>query len=184
MVLTVGLGVFGIGGVGVALALENQDAFCAVCHTEPEVKYYQQSVQSKPGTLAAFHTQKQTACIDCHSAGGVLGRGAGLRQGTHDLAAFLNGAYHRPAITTNPLGDDSCLKCHTNTMTRRRGDNRAMNGHYHAFLSRWQSQDPNAGHCTTCHSAHSQGVESLQFMNEGQVARACDACHVALGGTQ
>ncbi len=182
--LTVGLAVIAIGGVGVALALENQDAFCAACHTEPEVRYYQQSIESNPTTLAAFHTQKQTACIDCHSASGLLGRGAGLSQGAHDLASFLSGAYNRPAITTSPLGDDSCLKCHTNAVAQRSDQTEAMNGHYHAFLPRWQAQDPNAGHCTTCHTAHSQGAANLQFMNEGQVAKVCDACHVALGGTQ
>ena len=62
-----------IGGVGVSLLLENQNSFCASCHTEPEVKYYQQSVQANVTTLVTFHVQKQTNCIDCHSGGGPLG---------------------------------------------------------------------------------------------------------------
>ena len=88
----VGVAILVIGGVGVSLALENQDAFCASCHTEPEASYYQQSTQPNPGTLAAFHTQKETACIDCHSGSGILGRSAGLTQGAQDLMAFLSGA--------------------------------------------------------------------------------------------
>ena len=176
-----------LGGVGVSLALENQDIFCASCHTEPEVKYYQQSTQSNPPTLAAFHTQKQTACIDCHSGGGVLGRSEGLAQGAHDLMAYLSGNYHHPAITTNPLSDASCAKCHSNVFSRTGnrgggGDDEAMNGHYHRFLARWQAADPkNAARCVTCHTAHTTGLDGLQFMNQGVVAQQCDHCHAALG---
>jgi hypothetical protein len=57
-----------------------------------------------------------------------------------------------------------------------------MNGHYHAFLRRWQSLDPNAAQCTTCHTTHSKGLASLQFMGQGKVALTCDGCHTALSG--
>lgn len=184
LAVAIGAGVLATGGIGGALALENQDAFCAACHTEPEVKYVDQAQRTRPVSLAAYHAGKQTACIDCHSAGGTFGRGAGLQQGAHDLAAYLSGRYSRPAVTSNPLGDDSCLKCHANIVGTPTGDTRAMNGHYHAFLLRWQAQDPNAGGCTTCHTAHTTGTSGLQFMSQGAVARACDQCHTALSGTQ
>ena len=174
--------VVAIGGLGVALALENQDAFCTSCHTEPEVTFYQQSIQERASTLAAFHRQKQTACIDCHSGAGIFGRRQGLQQGAHDLASFLSGNYNQPAITTNPLGDDSCIKCHLDAFAERRTESRAMNGHYHSFLPRWQSVDQNAARCTSCHSAHTKGLESLAFMAQGKVARVCDDCHTALSG--
>ncbi len=187
-VVIFGLAVFSaiilaIGSVGVSLALENQDAFCAACHTAPEVTYYQQSIQSSPVTLAAFHAQKQTVCIDCHSGSGVLGRTVGLRQGAQDLAAYLNGAYRQPAVTTNPLGDDACLKCHTNVLAgTRRGGSRGTNGHYHFYLPQWQAMDPKAAHCITCHTAHTAGLDGLQFMSQGKVAQVCDECHTALSG--
>ena len=171
-----------IGGVGVSLALENQDAFCASCHTEPEATYYQHSTQPNPGTLAAFHTQKETTCIDCHSGGGVWGRSEGLTQGAQDLMAFLSGAYHRPAISLNPLSDVSCLKCHLDVSQSRPSGSRATNGHYHLFLPRWQAADPQAAGCITCHAAHSHGLDGLEFMNQGRVAQVCDACHTALSG--
>jgi hypothetical protein len=174
--------VLAFGGIGVSLALENQDPFCASCHTEPEGTYYQQSMQSNPGTLAAFHREKQTACIDCHSGGGIQGRSEGLAQGAQDFAAFLSGSYRHPAITTNPLSDDSCLKCHQDVTQSRRSGSRATNGHYHFFLARWQAADPQAARCITCHTAHTNGLDGLQFMNQGKVARACDDCHTALGG--
>ena len=171
------------GGIGASLMLENQDAFCSACHTEPEATYYQQSTQSRAVTLAAFHTQNQTACIDCHSGGGTLGRAEGLQQGAHDLAQYLSGTYHRPAITTNPLGDDSCAICHADVFAHApRGGSRSMNGHYHYYLPQWQAVDTQAAHCTSCHPAHTQGLESLQFMAQGQVAQLCDECHTALSG--
>jgi len=178
----VGAAILVIGGVGVSLALENQDVFCASCHTEPEATYYQQSMQANPGTLAAFHRQKATACIDCHSGGGILGRSEGLTQGAQDLMAFLSGTYHHPAITLNPLSDASCLKCHQDIPQSRPGVSRASNGHYHLYLSRWQAADPQAARCITCHTAHTHGLDGLQFMNQGRVAQVCDNCHTALGG--
>ncbi len=170
-----------VGGIGYSLALENQDSFCASCHTEPEVTYYNQSVQTNAVTLAAFHRQKKTACIDCHSGGGPLGRSKGLIQGIDDTIIYWSGNYHRPAITTNPLGDDSCTKCHADIFTQRRGASRSTNGHYHAFLPRWQAQDANAAGCTTCHASHPQGTASQQFMMQSKVNQTCDQCHRALG---
>ncbi len=183
VVLVVSVSVLAFGGIGVSLALENQDAFCAACHTEPEVTYYQQSTQPSAVTLAAFHTSKQTACIDCHSGSGTFGRAEGLQQGAHDLILYLGGAYHKPAVTTNPQGDDTCTKCHANVLagTAARG-NRSTNGHYHFYLAQWQAADPNAAHCTTCHTAHTQGLDGLQFMSQGKVAQQCDNCHTALSG--
>jgi hypothetical protein len=182
LLLVIASSVLAIGGVGIALALENQDAFCAVCHTEPEQTYYEQSTQAVPSTLAAFHAQKQTACIDCHSGSGTFGRGVGLQQGAHDLSAFLSGSYNRPAVTTNPLKDEACLQCHANVMAQTRGGARAMNAHYHAFLQRWQSLDATAAHCTTCHTSHTKGLASLDYMAQGKVALVCDGCHAALSG--
>ncbi len=180
-ILVFGVAVVSIGSIGSALAMENQDSFCASCHTEPEVTYYQQSVQSPAITLAAFHKTKQTACIDCHSGGGPLGRAEGLIQGADDLLMYYGGNYRRPAITTNPLGDDSCIKCHDNVFDRRRGVGRRADGHYHAFLPRWQAADSNAARCVTCHTSHTQAAANQQFLDANRVSQTCDDCHAAIG---
>jgi predicted CXXCH cytochrome family protein len=200
--LVMGLGLAGgilvvlaIGGIGVSLSLENQNSFCASCHTEPETKYYEQSLQANATTLASFHNQKEAHCIDCHSGGGPLGRAQGLQQGIDDTLLFVSGSFKQPAITSNPLGDDSCLKCHAEILTRGRRSppspiqnpveargNRANDGHFHQFLQRWQSADPRAGHCISCHTAHTDGPANVGFMTAAPVQQVCDNCHRVIRG--
>ncbi len=181
-VAIIAAGALAIAGIGGALALENQDAFCASCHTQPETTYYQRSIQSNATDLAAFHTKKETHCIDCHSASGTFGRASGLTQGAHDLANFVRGAYHSPAITTNPLGDDLCVKCHTKIYERPRGAGKAGLNHYHFYLLEWQAADIDAARCITCHVPHTMALESMKFMNQGKLGQLCEDCHTALSG--
>ncbi len=185
----VGVGgvILAIAGVGGVIALESQDAFCASCHTEPEATYFQRSLQEKKVDLASFHSPQNTRCIDCHSGGGGAGgRLKGLQQGARDLAAFVSGNYHRPAITTNPLGDESCTQCHTKILERKQESRKASGmgllGHYHFYLLQWQAEDKDAARCITCHPSHTTGLASLQFMPQGKVGAQCDLCHTALSG--
>lgn len=164
------------GGTAYAIQQENQDAFCASCHTEPESKYYQASLAPSALDLAAFHAQKQARCIDCHSGGGVFGRAEGLAQGAQDLVAYQSGHYHAPAIPLNKLGDGSCLKCHADVAA-----NQGFNNHFHAFLSRWQSVDSNAAHCVDCHVSHQQGDPKQQFLVTQTVQKICQDCHSVVG---
>lgn len=182
VIVIVSASVFTVGGIGIALALENQDSFCASCHTQPETTYVQRSRQVHAADLAAYHTQKATACIDCHSGLGLLGRRLGLEQGAHDLVNYVRGEYHSPAITTNPLGDESCIKCHTKILEHPPGAGKAGTNHYHFYLPQWQQADANAPRCVNCHAPHTLGVESLKFMNQGQVGELCESCHDALSG--
>ncbi len=163
------------GSTAYGLNLENHDDFCASCHTQPETQYYQQSREQNSTTLAAFHASKSVRCIDCHSGGGPLGRVEGLTQGTQDLLSYYSGQYHNPAITTSKLSDDSCLKCHAEIMGRGSFDN-----HYHLFLSRWQSADPNAAGCVDCHRSHPAADASQQFLSTTQVQAICQQCHAVL----
>ncbi len=164
------------GGTAYALQLENQDAFCASCHTQPETQFYQQSLDKTTVTLAAFHTQKEVRCIDCHSGGGMFGRSEGLSQGTQDLLSYYSGQYHKPAITTNKLSDDSCTKCHSDIFAAR-----DMNNHFHFFLPQWQSLDPNAAHCIDCHTSHTTGDSTQGYLSTPVVTNICESCHGMVG---
>jgi nitrate/TMAO reductase-like tetraheme cytochrome c subunit len=164
------------GGTAYAIHQENKDSFCASCHTSPETSFYQQSMNAAPVTLAASHSQKSVRCIDCHSGSGPLGRAAGLAQGAQDLIAYQSGNYHNPAVTTHPLDDASCLKCHNDLTTRR-----SFNNHFHVFLIQWQNVDPNAAHCVDCHTSHSNGSPQQGFLQEATVRPTCDRCHQFAG---
>lgn len=164
------------GGTAYAIQLENQDSFCASCHTQPETKYYQQTLANDNSNLASFHAQKGVACIDCHSGGGPFGRVDGLSQGARDLVAFYGGHYQTPAVTTSPLGDGSCTKCHADAMTQE-----TFNNHFHVFLARWQSVDPSAAHCVDCHKSHPAGAQAQQYLDDSSVRAVCGQCHAALG---
>lgn len=168
-----------IGGTAYALHIEENDGFCASCHTQPETTYFNQSTAAPPSSLAAFHAQIPRAsvrCIDCHSGGGALGRATGLMQGQADLVAYLSGHYHDPAVTLSKLGDDSCLKCH-DQISQPRG----INNHFHQFLARWQQIDPNAKGCIDCHTAHSTTADVQAFLTRDTVTAVCDDCHRSLG---
>jgi len=165
------------GTTAYALNLENHDAFCASCHTQPESQYYQQSSEKTPTTLAAFHTQKGARCIDCHSGAGPLGRAVGLWQGSQDLAAYYSGHYHSPALTQNKLDDGSCTKCHADILARP-----DFNNHFHVLLSRWQSTDPNAAHCVDCHTAHPTADSTQAYLQTAPVEKVCQDCHAKLAG--
>jgi predicted CXXCH cytochrome family protein len=165
-----------LGSGAYAMGLENRDSFCASCHTEPESHYYQQSQEASAATLAAFHAQQSVHCIDCHSGDGPFGRVEGLWQGTQDSIAYYRNHYHDPAITTNPLGDASCTKCHASVLT-----DGGFNNHFHAFLPRWQSIDPQAARCVDCHASHPTASSDQTYLVVAQVQSVCQECHFRLG---
>lgn len=182
IIVLVGAGTLAMGGLGIALALEDRDSFCASCHTEPESMYFQRSFQAHASDLASFHAQNVTRCIDCHSGAGLFGRAAGLQQGAHDLVNFVRRNYHSPAITLNPLGDNSCVKCHAKILERPAGAGKAGTNHYHFYIPQWRQVDVQAAKCIDCHAPHTNGVESLKFMLQGKVGSICENCHDALSG--
>ena len=181
LIAVIGIGVgallVGAGGTAYAIQQENQDSFCASCHTEPETKYFQQAMATPAVSLAAFHTSKSVRCIDCHSGGGPFGRVEGLTQGAVDLMAYNSGKYHSPAITLTKLGDASCIKCHSQTMS-----NRTFNNHFHIYLAQWQAVDSNAATCIDCHTAHpTNGDPTQMYLQVQKVQALCNGCHRTLG---
>jgi hypothetical protein len=157
--------------------LENHDAFCASCHSQPETTYYQRSLQAAQVDLASFHRTKDTRCIDCHSGEGLIGRLGAMQVGADDLIRWVTHTARQPAPLTVPIGDGNCLKCHTDVPNTQ-----DFNLHFHAFLLRWQAVDPNAGGCVSCHSAHTlDGDPAVQFLNQNRTIQVCEACHAALG---
>lgn len=163
---------------GFAANMEEQDSFCASCHTQPESTYYARSQASgSPTDLATFHHTRQTKCIECHSGDGLTGRVGAMLMGAHNALFWFTGTAKQPAPLTNPIADVNCVKCHAAVLTR--GD---FNNHFHEFLPRWQSVDPNAAGCVTCHTGHAtDGDPNLGYLNQAKTEVVCQSCHDRLG---
>jgi len=171
--------ILAIGVYTVGIQTENNDGFCASCHTEPEATYYQASLKaSVPTTLAVFHAKAHTRCIDCHSRQFIPGRVWGLWGGLHNLIAFKTGNYNDPATITRPVGDGGCTKCHSDLTW---GNERP--GHYHSPELRraWKAANGPVGTCDACHPSHQSAAMGNRFMNINHLTSQCDACHKATG---
>jgi len=160
-----------------AATLEEQNGFCAACHTQPESTFYQRT-QTQAVDLAAKHAAAwATRCIDCHSSAGFSGRLGAMTLGARDLAAFVTHTDQQPAPLTVPIGDANCLKCHADVSATK-----DFNRHFHAYLARWQAVDPNAATCVSCHAAHAtDGDPALAFLQQERAQQVCDSCHQANG---
>lgn len=160
-----------------SIYLENNDRFCASCHTNPESTYVNREHQS-PVDLASAHAAKQVTCIECHSGAGPVGRLDAVMLGARDLRAYVSGHFPQPVPLTHPISDANCLKCHQDVLQNRTFDN-----HFHVFLSRWQKAAPQtAATCVTCHASHAtDGDSQIAWLNKSQTVAQCNACHRTAG---
>ena len=164
-----------------AMQFENHDSFCASCHTEGELTFFNRSLLSadKSTDLASFHAAKQAArCIDCHTGPGLIGRYGGLFAGSTDLISFFSGHYPQPAALEVPYPDANCLKCHADLASKQ-----DFNNHFHIFLPKWQALDPqHAGTCVDCHASHDTTDDAnLIFLNQAKTEQVCQNCHQSAG---
>ncbi len=166
------------GGFAFAASQEQNDSFCASCHTQPESTFFERFNAAQPVDLASYHHAKKTACIDCHSGVGLGGRLQAELLGAHNAFAFYTGTAVQPAVLAYPIRDDSCIKCHEKTI-KPAGTTR--NNHFHPLLAKWQAADPNAGGCVSCHSGHAtNGTAQTRFQNKVAYTPVCNACHKVL----
>jgi nitrate/TMAO reductase-like tetraheme cytochrome c subunit len=166
------------GGLLYAAHLENNNAFCASCHTQPETQYFQRIGAGAPVDLASIHAAKNVSCIDCHSGAGATGRVLAMTSvAAPDLVAYLSGHYRNPAIVTVAIGDDHCLKCHADVSARR-----DMNNHFHFFLPQWQARAKDAATCIDCHQSHTTGgLTNASFLDQAHTVAVCQRCHTFAG---
>lgn len=173
--------VFGVAIPVTAMQFENHDSFCASCHTEGELTFFNRSLVPVDHStdLASFHAAKHAArCIDCHTGPGLIGRYGGIMAGSTDLISYFSGHYPQPAALEEPYPDANCLKCHADLASKQDFKN-----HFHVFLAQWQSLDPkNAGSCVDCHASHDTTNDAnLMFLNKVKTERTCQKCHAAAG---
>lgn len=190
------------GGFLFAANQETHDAFCASCHTQPESVFFQRSTAVQAVDLASYHTTQNTACINCHSGPGIMGRVQAELMGARNAVKWYTGTAIQPAKLTFPIGDANCVKCHPDVTQRgyqpqqqiavpgRRGgfgegegegEEEGGRNHWHVQLARWQSTSGNAGQCVDCHQGHNNNTTAQSgFMDAQAVQQTCDACHHVL----
>lgn len=173
----VAIALLGSGGL-VAAHLENDDSFCASCHTQPESTFFQRSRAAAAVDLSSAHALKGVGCIECHSGVGVSGRISAMRLGADDLTAYLAGHYNNPAKLTVPIADANCLKCHADISDKNSFDN-----HFHVLLPKWQRLDPaHAATCAECHASHATGGQQrIAFLQPAPTQAICQRCHEFAG---
>ncbi len=170
-----GVLLFAGGGFTTAATLEERDSFCASCHSQPESTFYDRTQAAAVDLASKHHASWATRCIDCHAGPNLTGRVSAMTLGARDLAAFVTHTDQQPAQLTVPISDANCLKCHADVLNTR-----SFNRHFHAFLARWQTLDPNAATCVSCHSSHStDGDPTLIFLQTQRAQQVCDSCHQA-----
>jgi len=165
------LSALGLISVAVALRVEERDAFCASCHTEPETSYVGRSQGPDPSDLASFHAAKDVPCILCHSRPGLVGRVTTLPLAAWDGARFFAGAYHQPARLRGPLHDGVCLQCHAGAV-----EERGFANHFHSELAA-AGKGPTTAGCATCHTGHVTTSDTEPFLLRTTLERQCNACH-------
>ncbi len=182
-----GAGLLGIIGLLLAgsaytigTSLESNDGFCASCHVEPETAYYLASLDTEQAqTLAVFHAGAQTRCIDCHSRRWIPGRVWASLGGLRNWVAFATDQYRSPSVTSRPVGDSGCSKCHSDlTWISERP------GHYHSprLRQRWQAEGGPENTCEVCHPSHeSLALADTQFMDNELIEEQCEDCHEITG---
>ena len=187
-----------VGGFAFAANQESHDPFCASCHTQPESTFLARSQAAAAVDLASYHTSQKALCINCHSGPGLNGRLQAELLGARNAFKFFTGTAVQPAVLIYPIGDANCLKCHS-TVTQRgyvpqtqmtapagvgggEGERGGL-GHWHQNLARWQTADPAAAKCVTCHPGHdTSGDPQNGSLKAAAVQQVCNACHRVLRG--
>lgn len=169
-----------ITGVGWVSYQEQNNAFCASCHTEPESEYYARFLEAAARQaafdLASFHHRRQNVrCIDCHGGEGVGGRAAVLTIAAWDTLKHYTGTAHQPARQVLPLQNEACAKCHLDELKRPGFENHEHNKYFDP------KEDPPAIACTDCHLSHRLGDERQAFQFRDAILPQCEYCHAQMG---
>jgi len=186
---------FSLSAVLTVSHLEEQDPFCAACHTAPEVEYVARAQAAFAGSeaqdLASAHyalaarPNSAARCIDCHRGnGGLRHRAQTLALGARDAVLFVSGQADAtlekgPASLAAPhLLNAACLQCHADLLQDTDFEN-----HFHAELVETQSTVT----CGSCHPAHLTvlGGSVAHYLDlAGRVYPACEQCHREVRGQE
>lgn len=153
--------------------VEKVDAFCGSCHMNDHSLKLQQSLAKEAETLSAsHHIQKDVRCIDCHGYDSILGRVETMILATKSLLYYMTGNFHDPSITTEPIRDENCVKCHSPNRSHPSGED--------DFHGRYEHIDLPIP-CVDCHKSHEIGAPAHAYLVRSKVLEHCGECHPEMG---
>ncbi len=197
--IVVVVGIVGLGSAVTVSRLEENNGFCASCHTPLEVLYVRQAAQASPEgspNLAAFHyavtargddsSSDVVNCVACHRGdNGLPHRAVALTLGATNTVKWLLGDDGSDVAGHSRfewLSNASCNRCHSDTVSNREFEN-----HFHFYLPKYNG-DPmvranaaNLLYCNDCHVSHRDVSQELDFLADEVVFPTCKRCHVVWG---
>ncbi len=169
----------GLGFVG-GTALEEQDSFCASCHTVPETTYFERTTalladESAPVTDLAtqhYHLNDQFQCIQCHRGTANLSdRIQTLALGARDTLIMVSGkadpTIEKTSVEQSVLVNAACVSCHESTLLTFSG----IQNHFHNFL-------PQTGELLA-QGKQMTGLSGRNFRTVNNAPLTCTSCHLA-----
>lgn len=179
--------------------LEEDNRFCASCHTPLEVLYVRQAAEASPASspnLAAFHyamtahsdrsSSGPVNCVACHRGdNGLPHRAAALTLGAANTVKWLlgdDGSDMAGHSRLEWLSNASCGRCHDDAISSREFEN-----HFHFYLPEYngdlrvRANTANLLYCNDCHVSHRDIPQELDFLADELVFPACQRCHVIWG---
>jgi hypothetical protein len=176
--LLAGLPLLGVSmfwtGMVVTDHLEQDNTFCTSCHLHEEKFSQFHPVQGQRITLAAAHNiagDLNVKCIDCHIGATFTDKVVIKAVAARDTVAYLVGAFQEPNHLRYPLGNRTCLKCHTSGGQSATDDKAFHNATYHFNMPLL---------CDQCHTVHPQADVSSRFLRQQIVQPLCHECHQRL----
>lgn len=168
-----------IGAVGWVSYQEQDNRFCASCHTQPESEYlarFTRADTQPADDLAAFHHRKQEVrCIDCHSGEGFAGRSAVVAFAAWNAFKHYAGSARQPAMIAIPIQNEACVKCHADAIRKPGFTNHVHNKYFDP------PESPPFIRCTDCHVSHRAGDERTAFQFRDAIFPKCEYCHTQMG---
>lgn len=169
-----------VGGLDWISSAEQDDEFCASCHTQPESEFFDRNVSAdatgSPEDLASFHHRIQgVRCIDCHVGEGFIGRAAVVSIAAWDAIKHYTGLQRQPATIVVPIQNQACAKCHASDIRRAGFENHYHNEYFDPKLS------PPAIACAECHESHRVGDQRTAFQFRDAILPRCEYCHEQTG---
>ena len=183
---------FALGAVLSVSRLEESDAFCASCHTAPEVEYRSRARAALAAgeggqDLASAHyhlIESGARCIDCHRGNdGLVHRALTLTLGARDALVFVSGradpALEKTASEVPFLLDAACVKCHTEPLLVAGFEN-----HFHNKLPEAYAAWRAGGQLTAPPDAPTADTSALKQSDTSVQCVDCHRAHVTVDGAE